>query len=179
MNLLFTFLINAWLIISPVFLNQSVINHKFTDMTIEYHPIGIFHTELGPQTGAPRQGILDMENKGTIEIEEQYTEALSDIDKYDYIIVIYHLHLSRDWHSYVRPPGSERSFGLFATRSPNRPNPIGIAVLRLEKVRGNTLHVRGVDAYDGTPVLDIKPWLHSIDCHPDAELNEIESELGL
>jgi len=150
------------------------------DLTkIVYHPIGIFHTELTPQTKAPRQGILQPENKGTIEVYPEYQEALRDLEKYEYIIVIYHMHLSKGWHTPVRPPSSSHTFGLFATRSSNRPNSIGFSVIKLKKVEGNILHVRGIDAFDKTPVLDIKPWLPSVDC-PGSKINmDIEEKLGL
>jgi tRNA-Thr(GGU) m(6)t(6)A37 methyltransferase TsaA len=148
-------------------------------LKIVYHPIGLFHTEFTSQTGAPRQGILQPDNKGTIEVYPEYQEALRDLEKFTYIIVIYHMHLSKGWHTPVRPPHSSCSFGLFATRSPNRPNSIGISVIRLEKVDGNILHVRGIDTFDETPVLDIKPWLPSIDC-PGWKINlDIEEKLGL
>ena len=152
---------------------------KQEPMKIIYQPIGLFHTELTPQTGAPRQGILQPENKGTIEVYPEYREALRDLEKYEYIIVIYHMHLSKGWHTPVRPPRSSHSFGLFATRSPNRPNSIGMSVIKLEKVEGNILHVRGIDTFHKTPVLDIKPWLPSIDC-PGAKIDlDIEEKLGL
>ena len=152
---------------------------KQDPMKIVYHPIGIFHTELTPQTGAPRQGILQPENKGTIEVYPEYQEALRDLEKFEYIIVIYHMHLSKGWHTPVRPPSSSHAFGLFATRSPNRPNSIGFSVIKLEKVEGNMLHVRGIDVFNKTPVLDIKPWLPSIDC-PGWKMNlDIEEKLGL
>jgi len=152
---------------------------KQDNTKIVYYPIGLFHTELTPQTGAPRQGILQPENKGTIEVYPEYQESLRDLEKYEYIIVIYHMHLSKGWHTPVRPPRSSRPFGLFATRSPNRPNPVGLSVIKLEKVEGNILHVRGIDAFNKTPVLDIKPWISSIDC-PGGKINlDIEEKLGL
>ena len=152
---------------------------KQDNTRIVYHPIGIFHTELTPQTGAPRQGILQPENKGTIEVYPEYQEALWNLKKFKYIIVIYHMHLSKGWHTPVRPPNSTHAFGLFATRSPNRPNSIGLSVIKLEKVEGNILHVSGIDAFNKTPVLDIKPWIPSIDC-PGAKINlDIEEKLGL
>jgi tRNA-Thr(GGU) m(6)t(6)A37 methyltransferase TsaA len=152
---------------------------KQDNMKIIYHPIGIFHTELTPQTGAPRQGILQPENKGTIEIYPEYQKALWNLEKFEYIIVIYHMHISKGWHTPVRPPRSTQAFGLFATRSPNRPNSIGLSVIKLEKVEGNILYVSGIDAFNKTPVLDIKPWLFSIDC-PRGKANlDIEGKLGL
>ena len=152
---------------------------KVIDMLIEYQPIGLCHSDLAPQSGAPRQGALEPGNKGTIEIYKEYTEAMNSLENYQYIIVLYHMHLSGSWHAMVRPPGAERSFGLFATRSPNRPNPIGLGVIKLEKIVGSTLYVSGIDAFDGTPVLDIKPWIPSIDC-PGVDFGTgIESDLGI
>ena len=152
---------------------------KQDNTKIIYHPVGIFHTELTPQTGAPRQGILQPENRGTIEVYPGYQKALWDLEKFEYIIVIYHMHLSKGWHTPVRPPRSTHAFGLFATRSPNRPNSIGLSVIKLEKVEGNILHVSGIDAFNKTPVLDIKPWIPSIDC-PGWKVNlDIEEKLGL
>jgi tRNA-Thr(GGU) m(6)t(6)A37 methyltransferase TsaA len=158
---------------------QSEEQIKQDPMKIVYHPVGIFHTELTPQTGAPRQGILQPENKGTIEVYPEYQEALRDLERYEYIIVIYHMHLSKGWHTPVRPPSSSHAFGLFATRSPNRPNSIGLSVIKLEKVESNILYVSGIDAFDKTPVLDIKPWLPSIDCPGGKTSLDIEKEVGL
>lgn len=148
-------------------------------MVIKYHPIGEFRTENTPQTGAPRQGSLEPQKKGTIEIYNKYVKGIRDVEKCDYIIVLYHLHLSKGWHHTAHPPGSDRTFGLFSTRSPNRPNPIGFAVIRLNKVEGNILYVSGIDAYEGTPVLDIKPWISSVDCPDPGEDHEIEGERGI
>ena len=182
MNFLITGFFRSWIAICALLLAESELPETYPTldtMTIEYHPIGEFHSNLTPQTGAPRQGILQPENRGSIEIFEEYAEALRDIGRYEYIIVIYHMHISKKWHSDVRPPGSKRSFGLFATRSPNRPNPIGIGVIKLDGIDGTTLHVSGIDAFDGTPVLDIKPWIPSIDCPSNTANPEIENDLGL
>jgi len=155
---------------------QSLDNEN---MNIEYQAIGEFHTGLSPQTGAPRQGVLAPENQGIIEIYPAYEEAMQDLGQYEYIIVLYHLHVSKQWRSSVRPPASEKEFGLFATRSPNRPNSIGFGVIKLDKVSGRELHVSGIDAFNGTPVLDIKPWISSLDC-PDSQSSfELEKKLGI
>jgi tRNA-Thr(GGU) m(6)t(6)A37 methyltransferase TsaA len=148
-------------------------------MVIEYHPIGVFHTDMTPLTGAPRQGILQPENKGIIEIYNNYSDALGELENFEFIIVLYHMHLSAGWHSIVRPPNSKKSFGMFASRSPNRPNSIGFSVIKLDKIENNKLYVSGIDAFDGTPVLDIKPWIPSIDCPPHKNHFEIEEDLGL
>jgi len=149
--------------------------------TITYTPIGVFHTGYTPETGAPRQGILIPEGKGKIEIYPEYHEALKALELFEYIIVIYHLDKAVSWSRTAKPPASNPAytFGLFATRSPNRPNPIGIATIKLEKNENGTLYVSGIDAFDGTPVLDIKPYLPSIDGVKSSKNELIEKELGL
>lgn len=148
---------------------------------ILYYPIGIFHTSYTPETGAPRQGILNPEGKGKIEIYPEYINALKSLELFEYIIVIYHFDKSGKWKETVNPPASnpDYSFGLFATRSPNRPNPVGIATIKLEKIENNILYVSGVDAFDGTAVIDIKPFLPSVDCVNSERNEKIEKELGL
>ena len=123
--------------------------------------------------------VFSQGNWGSIELYEKYEEVLLGLDQCEYIIVIYHMHMSRGWHTPVRPPNSKKPFGLFASRSPNRPNPIGFAVIKLHEVTGNTMHVSGVYAFDGTPALDIKPWLPTVDCPAGRTPPEIETELGM
>jgi len=152
-----------------------------TEQSITYTPIGVFHTDYTPETVAPRQGILMPEVKGRIEIYPEYQEALIALELFEYIIVIYHFDKAGKWSPTARPPASNPgyTFGLFATRSPNRPNPIGLATIKLEAVEKGILYVSGIDAYDGTPVLDIKPYLPSIDGVKSTKNESIEKELGL
>jgi len=153
--------------------------HKIKSIT--YIPIGVFHTDYTPETGAPRQGILIPEGKGKIEIYPEYQDALKELELFEYIIVIYHFDKAGKWSYTVKPPASNPGYtlGLFATRSPNRPNPIGLATIKLEKVENGILYVSGIDAFDGTPVLDIKPYLPSIDGVKSTKNETIEKELGL
>ncbi|HOW09008.1 MAG TPA: tRNA (N6-threonylcarbamoyladenosine(37)-N6)-methyltransferase TrmO [Bacteroidales bacterium] len=152
-----------------------------TDQQIVYKPVGVFHSGYSERTGAPRQGILKPDGKGTIEIFNEYQGALKSLELFEYIIVIYHFDKAYNWNLIARPPASDPdlTFGLFATRSPNRPNPIGIATVRLEKTENGKLHVSGIDAFDGTPVLDIKPYLPSIDCVKSSVNEQAEKKLGL
>ncbi len=115
---------------------------------------------------APRQGVLRPDSKGTIEVFPEYEEALYKLGKFDYIIVLYHLNQSEGWVSKLHPMGIKTNelHGLLATRTPRRPNPIGFGLIRLHKIEGNILHVSGMDAFDETPVLDIKPHLPNYDC---------------
>jgi len=148
---------------------------------IIYSPIGVIHSSFTPETGAPRQGILMPETGAEIEIYKPYREALRYLDLFDYIIVIYHFDKVTGWKNFVSPPAStrEHDFGLFGTRTPRRPNPIGLSVVKLDSIRDGILYIKGIDAFDGSPVLDIKPYLPSIDCVESKRNEEMEKELGL
>lgn len=147
---------------------------------IIFNPIGVIHSTFTPETGAPRQGILVPESISTIEIFNPYQKALETLDEFEYIMVFYHFDKVQSWEPYVNPPGSshDHKFGLFATRSPKRPNPIGFSVIKLDQIKEGVLFVRGLDAFDKTPVLDIKPYLPSIDCVESQQNREVEKELG-
>ncbi|MEA3447357.1 MAG: tRNA (N6-threonylcarbamoyladenosine(37)-N6)-methyltransferase TrmO [Bacteroidota bacterium] len=148
---------------------------------IVYRPIGYFETDYTPETGAPRQGILIAESKGKIILKTEYGgDALDFLDWFEYIIVLYHFDLASGWQAHVEPPASnhEHNFGIYSTRSPKRPNPIAMSIVKLEKISGDTLFIRGVDAFDGTPVLDIKAYLPSVDMIKSLQNEMIEKELG-
>lgn len=168
-------------VLSLLFLLMSVPLVKSQDKSeIVYHPIGYFHTGYSPQKRAPRQGSIEPEQKATIEILPEYREALKDLDSNEYIIVLYHLNKSKGWETTVHPGGikTSKALGMFATRTPRRPNSIGFGVIKLDKIEGGTIYVSGVDAFDGTPVLDIKPFVPSIDC-PGNKTGESKKKLGL
>src|SRR6202042_3087805 len=116
------------------------------------------------------QGYVDPEAEGTIVLEagRDFEHALSDFAEWDYLWVLYWFHLNDGWRPKVLPPRSKVRRGVFSTRSPHRPSPIGMSVVKLVRVEGLTVHVRGVDMIDGTPVLDIKPYVPSADAIPDA-----------
>ncbi|NPA37782.1 MAG: tRNA (N6-threonylcarbamoyladenosine(37)-N6)-methyltransferase TrmO [Chlorobi bacterium] len=148
--------------------------------TITFTPIGVFKTDYTPETGGPRQGILKPEGKGEIHIFDEYRDALKDLGLFEYIIVIYHFSGAGKWSAEVTPPAatSDHRFGLFATRSPKRPNPIGFTVLKLDDIKNGILYVSGVDAFDGSPVLDLKPFLPSVDGIKSIHNEQIEKYLG-
>lgn len=128
-------------------------------------PIGEVVEGYDDRKSAPRQGVFG-EKISIIKIYDEFAEGLDGIERYERIIVLYWLHLSRRDVLRAKPPdGMER--GVFATRSPERPNPIGMAVVRLLKVKENQLHVKWLDAVTGTPVIDIKPFIRDIDCRED------------
>ena len=132
-------------------------------MKIEYRPIGIVRSPHQTTTGTPIQPSRARGIEGTIEIADAYVEALSDLDGFSHIILICHLHRASEFKLKVVPYLDTELRGLFATRAPARPNPIGLSVVRLLGVDGRVLRIEGVDLLDGTPVLDIKPYVRDFD----------------
>lgn len=141
--------------------------------------IAKIETDFTEKFGIPRQSGLVEELKGTIVFEEEYRnpEALKGLEGYDYIWLLWKFEgVEREhWSVTVRPPrlGGNKHVGVFATRSPFRPNPIGLSCVKLEsieldRVKGPLLHVSGIDLRNQTPIYDIKPYLPYADCHPDA-----------
>lgn len=127
--------------------------------------IGIIHSPYTRPRESPSQ---PDGTKCTIEIYGQYAEGLKDVERFSHIHVIYWLHQSRGHTLLVNTPWDDKPHGLFATRSPHRVNPIAYAVARLVRRSGAILTVQGIDAIEGTPVIDIKPYIPDIDAKPDA-----------
>lgn len=138
------------------------------DRGIEVRRIGTIRSPYTPVTGAPRQGQHAPDTESRIVVDAQYEAALRDLESFSHIIVLYAFDKSTGWSPLVRTPWEKKSHGLFATRSPNRPSPIGMTVVRLLRREGAVLHVAGLDAFDGTPVLDLKPYLPGVDCIENA-----------
>jgi len=126
---------------------------------IVYQPIGTIHSPFQNIQGMPIQPAGAKDIAGTIEIKPEYVDGLQDIEGFSHIILIYHFHLSKGYSLKVKPFLDENLRGVFATRAPKRPNPIGISVVRLVKVERAIIHIEGVDIIDGTPLLDIKPYV--------------------
>ena len=146
---------------------------------MELKAIARIETDFPEKFGIPRQSGLVEELKGTIVFEPEYrkAEALKGLEGYNYIWLLWQFEgVERDnWSVTVRPPrlGGNKHMGVFATRSPFRPNPIGLSSVKLERMewdtdRGPVLHVSGVDLRHNTPIYDIKPYLPYVDCHMDA-----------
>ena len=133
---------------------------------ITYCPIGIVHSPFKQPKGTPIQPAAAEGIPGTVEVSPKYVEGLADIDGFSHIILVYHFHLSSEPALTVKPFMDDEAHGVFAMRAPSRPNPIGISVVRLVRVERNVLHVQDVDIVDGTPVLDIKPYVPEFDIRP-------------
>ncbi len=135
------------------------------DRSVTFHPIGIIHSPFKTREGMPIQSAAARDIRGEIQLEEQYVSGLQDLDGFSHIYLIYHFHLSRGYDLQVIPFMDEEHRGVFATRAPRRPNAIGLSIVRLAEVTGNVLHILDVDILDGTPLLDIKPYVTQMDAH--------------
>jgi len=132
-------------------------------MHICYTPIGVIRTPHTAIAGMPIQPVGAMGVAGTIEIYEPYRQGLADLEGFSHILLLYHLHEIKGCELLVKPYLGDSLHGIFATRSPKRPNPIGISVLRLAGCDREKVFVENVDMLDNTPILDIKPYIPAFD----------------
>lgn len=130
---------------------------------INYKPIGLIRSPFIEAKGTPIQAVAARDIAGSIEVAPEYVEGLKDIEGFSHLILLYHFHLITDSSLLVKPFLDNELHGVFATRSPSRPNSIGVSVVRLIKVEGNILYIKDVDTIDGTPLLDIKPYVPEFD----------------
>ncbi len=144
---------------------------------IDYKPIGIIHSPFKEPTGTPIQPTAAQDITGSIEVYPEYAEGLKDIAGFSHLILIYHFHLLKEYSLLVKPFLDNELHGIFATRSPGRPNSIGFSVVRLDKVEGNKLCIRDVDIIDGTPLLDIKPYVAEFDVREVAKNGWFENKV--
>lgn len=128
-------------------------------MKIEFLPIGIIHTPFKTVNGMPIQPVSDNDSEGWIEIFDQYAAGLADLDGFSHVYLIFHLHQCKGFRLKVIPFLDTVERGIFSTRSPLRPNPVGLSVVKLVSVAGNIVKIRGLDILDGTPLIDIKPFV--------------------
>lgn len=139
---------------------------------INIKPIGIVRSELRHRYETPRQGILAGDAVSVIELYagNNFQQALKNLDGFERIWILYRFHLNDGWKPMVTPPRHTRKkVGVFATRSPHRPNQIGMSCVKLEKIEGLKIYISQSDILDGSPVLDIKPYLPYSDAFPDSE----------
>jgi tRNA-Thr(GGU) m(6)t(6)A37 methyltransferase TsaA len=132
-------------------------------MLIQYHSIGTIHSPFTKISDMPIQPSGAVGVPGSIEINEELVPALQDLNGFSHLILLYHFHQVKESKLQVTPFLDTQSHGLFATRAPQRPNPIGCTVVRLLDVTKNCLIIENVDVLDGTPLLDIKPYVPAFD----------------
>ena len=135
---------------------------------IRYSPIGSIHTPFTRLSDMPIQPSGASGVRGEVRLDPAFSEGLRDLDGFSHIYLIYHFHMSSDYQLTVTPFLDTEEHGLFATRAPRRPNSIGLSVVRVESVRDNIIHVLDIDVLDGTPLLDIKPFVPGFDGFRDA-----------
>jgi tRNA-Thr(GGU) m(6)t(6)A37 methyltransferase TsaA len=131
--------------------------------TLTLRPIGILHTPFRTPKGMPIQPRAARGTLGKVEIFSEYVEGLKDIEGFSHLLMLYHFDRSRPASLLVKAFLDNKMHGVFATRAPQRPNPIGISLVRLDNVQDNILNVRDVDMLDDTPLLDIKPYVPAFD----------------
>jgi tRNA-Thr(GGU) m(6)t(6)A37 methyltransferase TsaA len=141
---------------------------------IGYRPIGTIHSPFKEITGMPIQPTGAFKVRGSVEILPELAQGLQDLDGFSHIILLYHFHQVREFKLSVVPFMDSQPRGVFATRAPVRPNPIGLSIVRLLSVDRNILYIENVDVLDGTPVLDIKPYVPEFDHHPADRVGWLE-----
>lgn len=132
---------------------------------ILYKPIGVIRTPFTTTDGMPIQAVAARGVAGRVELLPEFAEGLADLEAFSHVILLYHLHKIEGYNLTVVPYLDNREHGIFATRSPKRPNPIGLSVVRLTGIEHDkaTLHIEEIDVLDGTPLLDIKPYVPQFD----------------
>jgi len=137
-------------------------------------PIGVIHSPFTDAKSMPIQPVSENSAAGSIEVFSEFAAGLKDLEGFSHILLLYHFHRSRSYSLAVTPFLDTEPRGLFATRAPNRPNPIGISLVRLARIEGSHLQVENIDVIDGTPLLDIKPHVPDFDCAPGARIGWLE-----
>ncbi len=144
---------------------------------INYKPIGIIHTPFETPENMPIQNAGANGIKGTIEIYPEYAEGLKDIEGFSHLILLYHLHQVNHYSLQVIPFLDTIEHGIFATRSPVRPNAIGLTIVKLIELKGSMLTIEGIDMLTQTPLLDIKPYLPQVDALHDVRIGWFEGKI--
>ncbi|MBU1344994.1 MAG: tRNA (N6-threonylcarbamoyladenosine(37)-N6)-methyltransferase TrmO [Proteobacteria bacterium] len=145
-------------------------------MSFEITPIGIIHTPFDELTGMPIQPSGAGYVTGTIVINKEYEQGLNDLEGFSHIILLYHFHQSKGYDLMVKPFLDDQKRGLFSTRAPRRPNPIGLSIVQLAKRDGNTLIIKGIDVLNGTPLIDIKPYVPGFDAKKVTAIGWLEKK---
>ncbi len=146
-------------------------------MNITFTPIGTIHTPYTKKkNNTPFQSVEDDKEDFLVEVYPEHVKRLEKLDLFTYIYLIYYLDQTcKEPKHLVHPPWTKNTtVGLFASRSPNRINPIGLSVVKIKEIKGNKIRISGIDAFDGTPLLDIKPYIKDLDAKPDANYGWLE-----
>jgi tRNA-Thr(GGU) m(6)t(6)A37 methyltransferase TsaA len=147
-------------------------------MKVTYRPIGTIHSLFKDLKEMPIQPTGQASAPGTVEVLPEYVEGLKDLEGFSHVILLYHLHKVRRVDLTVTPFLGSEQRGVFATRAPTRPNPIGLSIVELVRIEDNRLYLGNVDILDGTPLLDIKPYVPEFDQPADARAGWLEEVRG-
>lgn len=137
-------------------------------------PIGVIHSPYKQTSGMPIQGKFEPGAKAYVELKDEYVPGLKDLDGFSHAVLVFYFHMSPREDIVGKPFLEGQEHGIFAIRSPHRPNHIGLSVVKIEEISEGKLHFSEVDVLDGTPVLDIKPYVKHFDCREDAVSGWIE-----
>ncbi len=143
-------------------------------MNINITPIGIIETPFDDLKGMPIQPSGADKIQGTIIIDKEYEEGLSDLEGFSHIILLYHFHKSKGYNLMVKPFMDDQQRGLFSTRAPRRPNSIGLSIVQLIKIENNKISIQGIDVLNGTPLIDIKPYVPGFDAREVTKLGWLD-----
>ena len=146
--------------------------------SLTYKSIGVVHSPFKEPKNVPIQAAASKSTSGTLEIYPEYAEGLHDIEDFSHLILLYHFHLIEGCSFLVKPFLDDNLRGVFATRSPARPNKIGLSVVRLIGIKNNVLQIQDVDIIDGTPLLDIKPFVPDFDCRNTNKIGWLGGKIG-
>jgi tRNA-Thr(GGU) m(6)t(6)A37 methyltransferase TsaA len=145
---------------------------------ITLEPIGIIHSPYQKkEENIPIQGTFKPEGVGTIEVYEKYAEGLTDIEGFSHLLIVYFFHKSKDFSLLAKPFLEDKLHGIFAIRSPHRPNHLGVSVVKLIERKGNLLKIGEIDVFDGTPLLDIKPYVPKFDQRNNVKIGWLEKHI--
>ncbi len=148
---------------------------RLADMNISYSPIGTIHSPFKDLSDMPIQPTGEASAPGTVTLDPRYEPALKDLEGFSHLILIYHLHQAKRVDLTVTPFMDSEPRGLFATRAPTRPNPIGISIVALRRIDGNVLELENLDILDDTPLLDIKPYIPEFDAPQDVRCGWLDN----
>ena len=144
------------------------------DSKITVQPIGVIHTPYKTTEGMPIQGAFEEQVTGTAELFQKYKKGLKDVEGFSHLILVYHFDRAKGEKLVGRPFLEDEEHGIFAIRSPMRPNHIGVSIVKVQKVEGNVITFSEVDILDGTPLLDIKPYVAYFDSRQDTRNGWLE-----
>jgi tRNA-Thr(GGU) m(6)t(6)A37 methyltransferase TsaA len=145
---------------------------------IELTPIGTIRSPYKEPKDMPIQGRFKDDVEGWAELKEEYIPGLKDLDGFSHAILIYYFHRSDAEYLEARPFLEQQTHGIFAIRSPHRPNHLGFSIVRIQRIEGNRLYFTEVDILDGTPLLDIKPYVEYFDSRDDVKSGWLEKHFA-